>query len=175
MQIFRLFHISVLIVFLSQLNVQGHDPRHHGNENKLTTPKQGKRTYKTVRISVGIPKIDGRLEDECWLKDGEWSGNYRQQMPVEGAEPSQETELKILYDDHYIYVGIRAYDDPENIIFRPATRDQLGGDMVGVAFDSYNDQRTAFEFNLSASGGKIDLLLMNVDDYDINWNAVWDG
>ncbi len=31
----------------------------------------------------------------------------------------------------------------------------------------------AFKFNLTASGGKIDLLMMN-DVFDVNWNAVWD-
>ena len=96
-------------------------------------------------------------------------------MPKEGIAPSQETELKILFDDANIYVAIRAYDtEPDKIDFRPAERDHFNGDVVGLAFDSYHDHRTAFEFNLTASGGKIDLLLMN-DVFDVNWNAVWDG
>jgi hypothetical protein len=46
--------------------------------------------------------------------------------------------------------------------------------MIGVNFDSYHDHLTGFEFNLTSTGGKIDLLLQN-DGWDTNWNAVWDG
>ena len=142
---------------------------------KILLVEKAKPVYQTVRLSSPVPKIDGQLNDHCWSKDGNWSGNYTQQMPKEGIAPSQETELKILFDDANIYVAIRAYDtEPDKIDFRPAERDHFNGDVVGLAFDSYHDHRTAFEFNLTASGGKIDLLLMN-DVFDVNWNAVWDG
>ena len=51
----------------------------------------------------------------------------------------------------------------------------LSSDMAGIAIDSYRDKLTAFEFNLSAAGQKMDL--KHVGDYlwDFNWNAVWDG
>ena len=31
--------------------------------------------------------------------------------PLEGGTPSKQTELKVLYDEKYIYMAIRAYDD----------------------------------------------------------------
>ncbi len=43
-----------------------------------------------------------------------------------------------------------------------------------VNFDSYFDHRTGFEFNLTAAGCKIDLIVTN-DGFDTNWNPVWDG
>ena len=98
--------------------------------------KQNTRIYETVRLS-SIPRIDGKLDDDCWMNTGEWSGGFLQQRPVEGAKPSQETYFKIFFDDRYIYIGIRACDDPELIDYRPAKRDQMGGDLVGVNFDTY--------------------------------------
>ena len=86
------------------------------------------------------PTIDGRLDDEAW-RQGEWSGDYRQQIPVEGAAPSQPTELKILYDERNVYVAIRAYDDPAKMHRWPSRRDEMIGDIVGVCFDSDNDKR----------------------------------
>ena len=53
------------------------------------------RIYGTVRLEGPPPSIDGRLDDEAW-KQGEWAGDYTQQIPTEGAKPSRETELKIL-------------------------------------------------------------------------------
>ena len=133
----------------------------------------GKRLYLTQRTPTP-PQIDGRLDDFCWLNEGVWSGGYTQQIPAEGAAPSAPTAVKILYDDHNIYVAIRAFDDPTLIDRNRGRRDQFSGDTLGVCFDSYFDRRTGFEFNLTAGGNKIDLVLTN-DGWDTSWDAVWDG
>ena len=118
-------------------------------------------------------EIDGRLDDGAWA-EGEWSGDYTQQIPTEGAEPSHPTELKILYDEKNLYVAIRAYDDMEKAHRYPGRRDDFVGDIVGVCFDSYFDKRTGFEFDLTAGGSKIDLILGN-EGWDTTWDAVWYG
>ena len=137
------------------------------------------RIYNTVRLSGKPPVIDGRLDDEAWRTEGEWAGNYTQNMPVEGGKPTAPTELKILYDDKFIYMAIRAHDDPAKVRRYPGRRDDFQNyavDVVGITFDSYNDKRTGFEFDLTAGGGKIDLVLGNGEtEWDTNWDAVWDG
>jgi len=136
--------------------------------------KTGHRIYDTKRIRTVPPKVDGRLNDACW-DEGTWAGDFVQQRPVEGATPSQKTEIKILYDEHNIYVAIRAYDNEPNKIDRQmGRRDMFTGDVVGICFDSYHDFRTGFEFNLTAGGSKVDLLLTN-QGVDISWDAVWYG
>ena len=136
------------------------------------------RVYRTVRLQGNPPAIDGRLDDEAW-QQGEWSGGFTQQLPTEGAPPSERTELKILYDDKHIYFAIRVYDDPAKVQRYPSRRDDFSNyavDIVGICFDSYNDKRTAFEFDLTAGGTKIDLILGNGEtEWDTTWDAVWDG
>jgi hypothetical protein len=132
------------------------------------------RTYTTLRLTMAPPEIDGSLNDSCWTS-GTWAGDYVQWIPREGARPSQPTYLKVLYDDHNIYVAIRAVDSiPSDITVRRGRRDQFIGDVVGINFDSYHDRRTGFEFNLTAAGQKLDLVLTNIN-WDVNWNAVWSG
>ena len=133
------------------------------------------RIYNTLRLTGAPPVIDGHLDDPAW-KEGEWAGDYIQQIPTEGAKPSQPTEIKILYDEKNVYIAIRAYDDPK-LIHRYGTRRDMvedSGDIVGVCFDSYNHKRSGFEFDLSAGGGKTDLILDN-DGWDTTWDAVWYG
>jgi hypothetical protein len=133
------------------------------------------RIYETVRLKGPPPAIDGRLDDQAWT-EGVWAGDYTQQLPIEGAPPSQPTELKILYDDRNVYVAIRAYDAPAEVHRYPGRRDDFTGDIVGICFDSYNDKRTGFEFDLTAGGSKIDLILGNGElEWDTSWDAVWDG
>ena len=133
---------------------------------------QQKRTYLTTRITKP-PVIDGALNDSCW-KQGVWQSDYTQFIPVYKGKPSCKTEIKALYDDKNMFVGIRAYDDMTKVSRRLGRRDNFEGDIVGVHFDSYFDHRTAFEFDLTASGQKLDVWLQN-DGWDVNWNAVWYG
>ncbi|HLO60800.1 MAG TPA: DUF5916 domain-containing protein [Bacteroidales bacterium] len=142
-------------------------------------PRGETRIYNTVKINSQTPRIDGVLDDACW-SEGEWSGNYRQQMPEEGAKPSQQTKIKILYDGENMYVAFKCYDDANITDRQMARRDEFAGDIVGINFDSYHDHRTGFEFNLTAAGSKIDLILVNKKNemginWDVNWNPVWDG
>lgn len=133
-----------------------------------------KRLYTATRLQEEAPAIDGRLEDACW-QQGEWSGDYRQREPFEGAAPTQPTQLKILYDNRNLYVAFRATDS--NIAHEPrliGQRDEFAGDMVGIAFDSYLNRRTAFEFDVTSGGSKIDLVIRNDGTIDTNWNPVWD-
>ncbi len=159
----RLLTLSVATFVLSSLAGAG--------DSTSVAPS---RIYTTVRLSTTPPEIDGRLNDTCWTT-GTWAGEYVQWIPREGARASQPTFLKVLYDDRNIYVAIRAVDTIASAItVRRGRRDQFIGDVAGINFDSYHDRRTGFEFNLTAAGQKIDLVLTN-SGWDVNWNAVWFG
>ena len=143
-----------------------------------TIPKQKtiqQPVYTTTRLATSKPVINGKLDDDCW-KTGVWAGDYHQYIPNEGAKPTYPTEFKILYDDKNLYIAFRASDgEPDKILRQAGIRDEFVGDLVGVTFDSYRDFRTGFEFTISAWGQKIDLVLFNPENWDVNWNAVWKG
>ena len=134
-----------------------------------------KRVYYATRTTF-VPKIDGHLDDECWKKTGVWDGDFIQQVPHQAQPPSQQTEIKILYDDKYLYIAIVAHDnEPEKMSSLLGPRDETVGDIAGIALDTYNDKQTAFEFNVTSAGQKVDLMHLGEYGWDFNWNAVWDG
>ncbi len=139
----------------------------------LQAQEYEKKEYTTTRTE-NPPVINGVLDDEAWT-EGEWGSDFWQFEPVEGAPVSQKTEFKLLYDDYNIYVAIKAYDtSPDSIVSRMTRRDDIDGDEVGVAIDSYFDQRTAFGFMVSAAGVKGDL--MWIDDgltEDDSFDPIW--
>ncbi len=144
-------------------------------DSTKTSIARAPRVYVATRLQCAPPTIDGVLNDSCWAT-GTWAGNFTQWIPNEGAKPSQPTQLKLLYDNKNLYVAIRAFDsEPENISRKMGRRDEFVGDAVGITFDSYHDHRTGFEFDVTAGGQKIDLVITNPSVADINWNAVWDG
>jgi hypothetical protein len=123
----------------------------------LPAQEYEKRVYTTARTD-NPPVINGELDDAAW-SEGTWAGDFWQYEPDEGAPLNQKTEFKLLYDDYNIYIAIRLYDTaPDSIVARMTRRDDIDGDQVTVAFDSYFDQRTAFGFGVSAAGVKGDLI-----------------
>ncbi len=135
-----------------------------------------KRVYMTEHIGdLPQPRIDGLLDDEIWQL-GDWHGEFTQQQPYGGAKGTERTYIKVLYDRSSLFVAIICQDsEPELIRDIFDRRDALNGDMTGIAIDSYFDKRTAFEFNLSAAGQKVDLKHLGDYQWDFNWDAVWDG
>lgn len=133
------------------------------------------KVYVTCRVNPHPPVVDGKLDDPAWEK-AEWSGDFVQYEPYEGRAPTQPTAFKILYDDKYIYVAVRAYDDePEKIVRRMSRRDSMDGDAVVVQIDSYHDKLTAFSFAVNAVGVKLDEVITNDGQQeDLDWNPIWD-
>jgi hypothetical protein len=122
-----------------------------------------------------LPKIDGLLDDAVWNL-GDWHGGFTQQQPAGGVPGTENTYVKVLYDRSNLFVSIICQDsEPEGIRDIFDRRDALNGDMTGIAIDSYFDKRTAFEFNMSAAGQKMDLKHLGDYQWDFNWNGVWDG
>jgi hypothetical protein len=136
-----------------------------------------KRKYHTVKLQGNPPVIDGKLDDVCWVKEGEWSQNFIQNTPLERGKPTYPTKIKILFDNRNIYFALRAWDpEPDKINRFIGNRDDNSiGDLISVAFDTYHDYRAGTEFNINAGGNKTDLIVTDNLSINLNWNAVWEG
>ena len=119
------------------------------------------------------PTIDGILNEPFW--DGITPiTDFKQREPREGAEPSERTEVRIAYDDDFIYFGLKMFDsEPDRIrrtiLGREGRIDQ--DDRVIIALDTYFDRRNAYIFELNPFGTQGDALV--TDESQVNWN--WEG
>lgn len=169
--------LFILLLGLLFLSSNGQDLNYTLSDDSLVNHYASiRRVYYATRTDVA-PKIDGHLDDECWQTVGTWDGDFVQQQPHQAKRPSQQTEIKILYDNKYLYFAIIAHDnEPEKMspILGPRD-DAYSGDIAGIALDTYHDKQTAFEFNLTSAGQKVDLMHLGEYGWDFNWNAVWDG
>jgi hypothetical protein len=124
----------------------------------------------------GSITLDGKLDEPAW-RSAVPSSDFTQSYPKVGAKPTDSTEVRVLYDDAALYVGVRMYDSrPDSIAAQLARRDASGiySDWLHVMVDSYRDRRTSFRFSVNPRGVQKDVL--EYDDRngeDINWDAVW--
>jgi hypothetical protein len=128
-----------------------------------------------VRLSAPIT-MDGDLHDPAWNQAQVFSG-FTQRDPAEGAQPTERTEVRVVYDDEALYVGARLYDSaPDSIIARLARRDHfVTSDQFMVFLDPYFDHRTGFYFGVNAAGTLFDGTLFNDDWDDDTWDGIWDA
>lgn len=139
--------------------------------------KAYKRTYNIRKVSGVKPTIDGKLDEDFWTKQGEWSDRFVQIIPYERAITQSPTRVKLFYDDKYIYVGVYCKDAvPDKMNRFIGNRDDNSlGDLISVAFDTYHDYRAAPEFNINLGGNKTDLVVTDKLNVNLSWNAVWEG
>ena len=118
--------------------------------------------------------IDGRLDEPAWSGTSPVT-SLTQRVPQEGAPPTQRTEIRLLYDDDALYVGIRMYDTaPDSIKALLARRDRMvSADRFIVYLDSYHDRRSGFYFGINAGGTLYDGTLYNDEWSDSTWDGVW--
>jgi hypothetical protein len=123
-----------------------------------------------------IVTVDGRLDEPAWADAPVFDG-FLQRFPAEGAEAAEGTEVRVLYDDRVLYVGVRCKDRHPELIQRALGRRDNApyGDSVTVFVDSMHDGRNAFLFSVSAAGVLSDGLQSDDDDYSADWDAIWDG
>jgi hypothetical protein len=121
------------------------------------------------------PVIDGKLDDPAWRRAIP-SSTFTQHFPDEGAPPSERTEVRILYDDDALYIGITADQVHVPVVKRLMRRDtQQQSDSVWLDIDSRRDGVSAFHFGVNAAGVLSDAIHFNDLDYSADWDAVWQG
>ncbi|MBE0594616.1 MAG: carbohydrate binding family 9 domain-containing protein, partial [Gemmatimonadales bacterium] len=120
--------------------------------------------------------IDGKLDDPAWEGIRPLTA-FLQRNPIEGAAPSESTEVRIAYDDRALFVGFRGFDrTPERVTGRLVRRDQrISADNFTISLDTYDDQRTAFEFSVNPSGARRDVFIYgDGTGRDESWDPVYD-
>ncbi|HIM14927.1 MAG TPA: hypothetical protein EYM31_04100, partial [Acidobacteria bacterium] len=119
----------------------------------------GRPTVRVVRTDTP-PNIDGLLDDITW-RDAALITNFTQTNPVEGAQPTEDTEVRIAYDDEHIYFSFYArYSDPSQMRANRVDRDQIRrDDWIAVMFDTFRDQQRAYRFSVNPYGVQGDAIL----------------
>ena len=121
------------------------------------------------------PAIDAVLDEPFWQRI-EPVTDFRQRVPVDGAPASERTELRVAFDDNYLYFAIVLHDsDPEgirrSILHREGRIDQ--DDNIRIGLDTYNDKRNAYIFEINPFGTQGDALITDESMTLADWN--WEG
>ncbi len=101
---------------------------------------QNRPVIRAQRINQA-PSIDGRLDEAVW-NEALAVYEFYQKEPLEGQAATEETQVRILYDQGYLYLGIELFDsDPVQIRASELRRDNTlaSDDSFAVALDSFHN------------------------------------
>lgn len=170
--------VAALASLIPLLSSHGQTPANPATPGATTAsappPPTAARVMRATRASTAI-NIDGKLDEPAW-SSAVPSGDFTQSYPKIGAAPTDPSEVRVLYDDDALYIGVRMFDSrPDSIAAQLARRDASGiySDWLHVVIDSYRDRRTAFRFSVNPRGVQKDVLHSDDRNEDLNWDAVW--
>jgi hypothetical protein len=143
----------------------------------------------TGRVSIQASRYDGEINidgnlDEAVYRELTPISDFIQQIPQEGAPPSERTEAWVYFDDDNLYVAARNYESvPESDWvaneMRRDTSQLRTNDSFSVMLDTFLDRRNGAAFLVTPIGGFSDFAITNEGDggrgVNFDWNVVWDS
>src|SRR5688572_28350083 len=139
------------------------------------TPSETATKTAVVTPTTEAITIDGVLDEPIW-RAAPTIGVLTQRTPDEGRPPTERTDVTLLYDRDYLYVGVVAHDsEPHRVIGTQMARDGslAADDRVEILLDTFRDQRSAFYFATHPSGALVDGLVAS-GQLNADWDAIWD-
>jgi len=137
----------------------------------------GARVATAVRAEEAI-HLDGRLDERAWQR-ARPIGVFRQREPVENAEPSEATIVRVLYTDDALYIGIVSQDrSPREIVSTQLTRDANldVDDRITIVLDPFFDHRNGFFFQVNPAGARSDgQVSNNSESLSRDWDGIWNA
>ena len=139
------------------------------------TPPGGGVVLRAVRVT-GELQLDGRLDEPAW-QQAQAAGGFRQRDPDQGQPATEPTELRLLFDDHALYAGVRLLDSAPTAISRQLSRRDASAeaDSFALFLDPHHDHRTGVVLEVSAAGVQRDATLYDDNFEDVTWDAVWES
>jgi hypothetical protein len=122
--------------------------------------------------------IDGKLDEPVWARTAP-IGPLVQRVPHEREPPTEETEVRVLYDQDNLYLGIACHDRvPTAVVSTQLARDSdlNVDDHVTVVLDPFFDQRNGFFFQVNPAGARTDGQISNNQErLAYNWDGIWNA
>ena len=139
---------------------------------------QAQRQLNLKKINTKIT-IDGILDEAVW-QDLEKTAPFLNNWPKDTGDAESQTEVRMAYDDSFLYVGITCYEKNNDHIIRTLKRDQddehFGSDGIAIVLDPFHQKTNGFFFGVNAGGAQFEGLISvqgNESFINENWDNKW--
>lgn len=149
----------------------------------MSTPALG--SARAAHAQMHVDRIDGPIRMDGHVDEPAWERIRPLPMtmyrPVYGGAIEESTEIRLAYDDRYIYVSAKLFTrDAGDMRVNSLQRDVWrGDDTVGVILDTFNDNENAVWLFTNPYGVRFDTAISNDAEepspLNPEWDAHWDA
>ena len=136
----------------------------------------GRKVLRAVRTADSI-RLDGELSERAW-GSAEPARDFVQAEPYEGSPATEATEVRILYNDEFLFIGVYCRDtEPDRILTNSLREDfdPQDDDSFEIILDTFLDNRNGYLFSTNPHGAKRDAQVTDEGrEINIDWDTVWD-
>ena len=135
------------------------------------------RVVDAIRINQEEISLDGHLNEAAW-KLAKPATDFIQNAPRPGEPAQQATEVRFLYDNTNLYVGVTCFQSEDApIVVNDLVQDFNFGqsDALNLILDTLHDRQSGFMFMTNPGGARRDGQTFNDGQSgNIDWDGVWD-
>ena len=128
-----------------------------------------------ITESIDKLEIDGKLDEASW-RQAKLRTDFWQKVPYYAQAADPRTEIKLTYDEDYLYVGATCFQE-ETPFIRSLERDNFwDNDGIAIVLDPMNTKTNAVLFGLSGvQGVQWDATRAATGDTNPQWSNKWYG
>ena len=162
--LFKIFFVLIVsTVFSVELAVgQGTDSTYYGL---------------SIKKSAEPIVLDGEINELAW-QEAEIARDFVQQFPYDTAQAVTRTEVRVTYNDQFLYISAVCWDDEAgDYVVQSLKRDFSYPitDAFAVFIDPFSDKTNGFNFTVSPLGVQREGLLENGGSFGVStqWDNKW--
>lgn len=150
----------------------------------IALPASGQTAYPADGMTGDVHRLERPIRFDGQVDEDEWADvpvlPVIQFWPTWGDSVVHPTQIRLAYDDEYLYMSARCEDTqrPTMTTFRRDAWDDRD-DQVAIGIDSFNDNENQLVFSTYATGARIDSQFSDDarEGFDPNtdWNTYWDA
>ena len=131
---------------------------------------------------LALPRLPGGIQIDGLSEEAAWQAidplPLTMYEPTFRGAPTERTEIRVAYDEDYLYFSARFYDsEPSAVRANSLYRDRYSGDdTFGIVLDTFNDNENALWFWTTPAGIRGEATIAGDGSGSINhsWNTFWD-
>lgn len=146
----------------------------------FSSSAQGQEKSFVVKFIDKPINLNGSLDESVW-QTAESANDFHQYFPSDSLLAKQQSDIKMLYDETTLYIGITVYAAGNDYVVPSLQRDfRAGGsDNITLMFDTFNDGTNAFLFGTNPLGVRREALVSNggttLSGFTTSWDVKWKG
>jgi Domain of unknown function (DUF5916)/Carbohydrate family 9 binding domain-like len=127
----------------------------------------------SITKAAGQIKIDGLHNETAWSNCAPIS-KFNQSFPFDTSLALSKTEVRVLFDDKYLYVAAVCYQ-PKKYTVQSLRRDFTDGttDVFLITLDPFRDNLNGFYFSVSPYNVQKEGLISNGNGVNFDWDNKW--